>query len=53
MVKVVRKKLFGDWKMLLTLTYTSITFNDVDLAVSAPPQAVRELAKKGKTTPGS
>ena len=49
----IKPKDASDWKVLLTLTYTSITFNDVDSGVFALPQAVRELAAKGKTKPGS
>ncbi len=45
----IKPKSAGDWTVLITLTYTSITFNDVDPAVFIPPQAVRELAAKGKS----
>jgi hypothetical protein len=41
----------GDWSVLLTLTFTSVAFNDLDRWVFAPPQSVRDLAAKGKATP--
>jgi hypothetical protein len=43
----------SDWNVLLTLKYASITFNDVDPAVFAPPQVVRDFAAKGKAKPGT
>jgi hypothetical protein len=48
----IKPKSASDWSVLLTLTYTSVTFNDVDPAVFAPPQAVRDLEVKDKKTPG-
>lgn len=39
----------GDWAIQQTLNFESITFNDVDPAVFAPPQSVRELLAKGKS----
>jgi hypothetical protein len=52
-VAKIKPKSNGDWTVLLTMTYTSVTFNDVDPAVFAPPQAVRDLAAKAKPNPGS
>jgi hypothetical protein len=49
----IKPKNAADGTVPLTLNYTSITFNDVDPVVFAPPQAVRELAAKTKTNPGS
>jgi hypothetical protein len=49
----IKPKSATDWSVLLTLTYTSVTFNDVDPAVFAPPQTVRDLASKNKKTPGA
>lgn len=49
----IKPKDASDWTVLLTLHYTSITFNDVDPAVFAPPQAVRDLAAKSKPNPGN
>lgn len=50
MKQVVKRKPKGasDQTVFLTLTYTSVTFNGVDPAVFAPPQAVRDLAAKPK-----
>jgi hypothetical protein len=48
----IKPKNAADWQVLLTLNYTSIAFNDVDPAVFAPPQAVRDLAAKSKQNPG-
>jgi hypothetical protein len=45
----IKPKGASDWTVFLTLTYTSVTFNDVDPAVFAPPQAVRDFVAKGKT----
>jgi len=36
----------GNWTVSEALTYTSVTFNDVDPAVYKPPQAVLNLASK-------
>ena len=36
----------SSWRVMQTLTYTSVTFNDVDRAVFTPPKAVRDLAAK-------
>lgn len=49
----IKPKGASDWNVLLTLTYTSITFNDVDPTVFAPPQVVRDLAAKEKPKSGS
>jgi hypothetical protein len=49
----IKPKSATDWSVLLTLTYTSVTFNDVDPAVFAPPQTVRDLASKNKKTSGA
>lgn len=50
-VKVKSKD--GGWEVREVLFFESVTFNDVDSAVFAPPAAVRELLKSGKpaTTP--
>jgi len=50
MKQVVKMKPKGasDWTVFLTLTYTSVTFNDVHPAVFTPPQAVRDLAARPK-----
>jgi methenyltetrahydromethanopterin cyclohydrolase len=45
-VKVKSKE--GDWKIFRVITYSSYTFNDVDPAVFAPPQAVCDLIAKDK-----
>jgi len=42
----VRAKPGSDWPVQFVLTYTSVTFNDVDPAVFTPPQAVRDLVAK-------
>jgi hypothetical protein len=44
----IKPKGASDWTVFLTLTYTSVTTNDVDPAVFAPPQSVRDLAAKQK-----
>lgn len=44
----IKPKGAADFSVFLTLTYTSVTFNDVNSAVFALPQAVRDLAAKGK-----
>jgi hypothetical protein len=49
----IKPKGANDFNVFLTLTYTHVTFNDVDPTVFAPPQAVRDLAAKGKPVPGS
>jgi hypothetical protein len=48
--QVVKLKPKGasDRTVLLTLTYTSVTFNDVDPAVLTRPRAVCDLAAKPK-----
>ena len=45
-VKVKSKD--GDWKVFRVVTYSSYTFNDVDPAVFAPPEGVRDLVAKSK-----
>jgi len=49
----IKPKGVGDWKIFLTQTYTSVTFNDVDPAVFAPPQSVRDYVAKQKPSSGS
>jgi hypothetical protein len=44
----VKSKDTGEWKVIQVLTFTSITFNDVDPAVFTPPQSVRDLLAKPK-----
>jgi hypothetical protein len=41
----------GEWSVQQTLTYTSVTFNDVDPSVFTPPQVVRDLVAKQKSAP--
>jgi hypothetical protein len=43
---VKTKSKSGGWTVRSVLTYASVTFNDVDPAVFAPPQAVRDLLAK-------
>jgi hypothetical protein len=54
MKQTVKVKAGGDhdWAVRYVLTYTSVTFNDVDPAAFTPPQAVRDLLakRKGSTT---
>jgi hypothetical protein len=38
----------GTWDLRQILNFDSVTFNDVDPAVFALPQAVRDLLKNGK-----
>jgi hypothetical protein len=45
-VKVKSKD--GDWNVVQVLNFDSVTFNDVDPAIFAPPQAVRDLSAKAK-----
>lgn len=42
----IRPKSGGNWTVSEALTYTSVTFNDVDPAVYKPPQVVLNLAAK-------
>jgi hypothetical protein len=49
----IKPKGASDWTVFLTQTYTSVTFNDVDPTVFAPPQAVRDFVAKGKPSSGS
>jgi len=44
----VKSKSGDDWTVLQIMTYSSVTFNDVDRAVFTPPVSVRDLASKGK-----
>jgi hypothetical protein len=50
-VKVKSKT--GEWVVRNVVVYESVTFNDVDPVVFTPPQAVRDLAAKPKSTPAS
>ncbi len=45
----IRAKDGGDWTVVNVLTYSSVTFNDVNPEVFTPPQAVRDLLAKSKT----
>ena len=45
----IRAKNSGEWSVQNVLTYTSVTFNDVDPGIFTPPQAVRDLLAKNKT----
>lgn len=49
----IKPKVTSDWTVFLILTYTSVTANDVDPAVFAPPQAVRDFLAKQKPSSGS
>lgn len=49
----IKPKGANDFSVFLKLTYTSVTFNDVDPAVFTPPQTVRDLAAKTKPVRGS
>jgi hypothetical protein len=44
----IKSKSGSDWTVLQVLTYSSVTFNDVDRAIFTPPPPVRDLASKGK-----
>jgi hypothetical protein len=44
----VKSKEGDDWTVVQVLDFKSVTFNDVDPAVFAPPQAVRDLSPKTK-----
>ena len=48
-VTKIRSKDGGDWSVVNVLTYTSVTFNDVNPEVFTPPRAVRDLLAKSKT----
>jgi len=45
-VKVRSKE--GAWTVVQVLNFESVTFNDVDPAVFAPPQSVRDLSTKAR-----
>jgi hypothetical protein len=45
-VKVKSKT--GEWEVVQVLQYESVTFNDVDPASLAPPQAVRDMVAKAR-----
>ncbi|MGH9701876.1 MAG: hypothetical protein ACRD4K_00760 [Candidatus Acidiferrales bacterium] len=49
----IRSKSGGDWSVQNVLTYTSVTFNDVEPGIFTPPQAVRDLLAKNKAVPKS
>lgn len=49
----IKPKGSGDWRVFLTQTYSSVTFNDVDPAVFAPPQVVLDFVAKQKSKSGS
>jgi len=44
----VKSKSGDDWTVLQVMTYSSVTFNDVDRGVFTPPVSVRDLVSKGK-----
>jgi hypothetical protein len=44
----VKSKSGDDWTVLQVMTYSSVTFNDVDRTVFTPPASVRDLVSKGK-----
>jgi hypothetical protein len=50
-VKVKSKT--GEWVVRQVVVYESVTFNDVDLPALTPPQPVRDLMAKPKSTPTS
>jgi len=47
-VTKIRAKDSGDWTVVNVVTYTSVTFNDVNPEVFTPPQAIRDLLAKNK-----
>lgn len=47
----VKSKSGGDWTVSQVVTYTSVTFNDVDPKVFLLPQVVRDLLANRKTLP--